>query len=425
MRAWIVTSGEPLPSDAGGGARLLRHGMVAAMMVARGWQVVWWTANFDHTEKRMRHAGPLPASLDLAPGYRLVLLPSRGYTRNVSLARIADHRELAAAFGLAAEQEAPPDVVLCSFPPIELAAAATCYGQRHGVPVVVDVRDLWPDIFLDVVPGALRWLGQLLLQPYARQARRALRGATAVTGITEPIVEWGCAKAGRPRAPLDRAFPLACPEPQPADAPGVQAATTRWTQRGVGTGRFVVCFFGAMGAQFDFETVLRAAALLERECPQALIVLCGQGHGLARLQAHASHHPNLLAPGWLGRDDLHSLMRLSAAGLAPYFNEHSFTLSVPNKVIEYLSGGLPVVASLQGQTQELLAAHECGLTYLEHDPQSLAACLRRLFDDGALRARLGANARRLFQQRFTAERVYGAMIDHLVAVAAPVGGARA
>ena len=419
MKAWIVTSGEPLPSDAGGGARLLRHGMVAAMMAARGWQVTWWTANFDHTEKRMRHAGPLPASLDLGPDYRLVLLPSRGYTRNISLARILDHRELAAAFERAAAQESAPDLILCSFPPIELAAAAARYGQRHGVPVAVDVRDLWPDIFLDVLPRALRWLGHLLLAPYARLAQRALREATLVTGITEPIVAWACAKAGRPPGSRDVAFPLACPEPQPADAPGVQAATGRWAQRGVHADRFVVCFFGAMGAQFDFDTVLQAAGLLERDCPRALIVLCGQGREMARLQAHAKVHANLLVPGWLGRDDLHSLMHLSTVGLAPYFNEHSFTLSVPNKVIEYLSGGLPVVASLKGQTQALLAEHHCGLTYLEHDPQSLAACLRQLFDDGALRARLGGNALKLFQQRFTADSVYGAMIDHLATLAPP------
>lgn len=415
--AWIVTSGEPLPTDPGG-ARLLRHGIVAAMLVERGWSVVWWTSNFDHTAKRGRQSGAAPVVYRVGPNYRIVLLPSAGYRRNVSLARVLDHRQVADAFTGAAPGEPAPDVVLCSYPTIELAAAATRFGQRHGVPVLLDVRDLWPDILGEVLPGPLKWLARPILWPYGRQGRRALCAATALTGITEPIVDWACRKAGRQRRSTERAFPLACTPPERPDVPAVRQAAQRWLERGVGADRFVVSFFGAMGEQFDFDTVLAAAQLLEHTYPQVLFVLCGQGRELERLQSHARTHANVMAPGWQGRADLHSLMYRSAAGLAPYFNEHSFTLSVPNKVIEYCSGGLPVLSSLRGETERLLASNDCGLTYAEQDGAALAACIRLLFDDASLRGQLGRNALRLFNERFTAERVYGELIEELGRLAA-------
>ena len=126
---------------------------------------------------------------------------------------------------------------------------------------------------------------------------------------------------------------------------------------------------------------------------------------------------NLVVPGWLGQADLQSLMHISAMGLAPYINDYSFILSVPNKIIEYLSGGLPVLSCLQGHAQALLDAHDCGLTYQEHQPQSLADGVIMLFKDAALQARLRRNGRELYQTRFTADKVYGDMLDHLAAVA--------
>ena len=424
MNVWIVTSGEPLPLDQGG-VRLLRHGILASMLATRGWQVTWWTADFDHTAKRNRRGPQQPEAVELPGGQRIWLLRSRGYARNLSLRRVLDHRDLAANFLRSAPAEPRPDVILASYPPIELAAAAARFGKAHGVPVAVDVRDLWPDIFAAALPRPLRILAAPVLALYDRQARRALASASALLGITGPIVDWACAKAGRVRRAADRDFPLACTPPDPVDAAAVAAALTQWATRGLTRERFVVCFFGALGDQFDFATVLQAARQLETQQPDILFVLCGQGHALPMLEAHAAGHANVLAPGWQQRAELHALLHLSSVGLAPYVNEYSFTLSVPNKIIEFFSGGLPVLSSLKGQTQDLLAQNACGITYAEGDPDSLAAELLRLRSDAGLRARMGLHARLLFETRYTAQHVYGDMIDHLAALAAAPRGAGA
>ncbi|MBI4419811.1 MAG: glycosyltransferase, partial [Gemmatimonadetes bacterium] len=169
MRTWLITVGEPLPLP-GQRTRLLRTGRLALALVRRGHQVTWWTSTFDHFAK---------AGLDvddverLSAGLELRFLHGIPYDRNVSVRRLVNHWQLARGFRRRALEIAPPDVILCSFPTVELCWQATRYARRKGVPILIDVRDLWPDIFLSAMPGPLRWAGRMALRPMLQQARHA------------------------------------------------------------------------------------------------------------------------------------------------------------------------------------------------------------------------------------------------------------
>ena len=173
MRVWLVTVGEPLPLDPGS-PRLLRAGILAERLWERGHQVVWWTSAFDHTAKRHRCAGV--KAIQLRERYHLRLLHGPGYRRNVSLARLLDHRAVAHEFSRQAIAETPPDIIVASFPTIELSAASTSYGLKRGIPIVLDVRDLWPDIFLNILPAWFRPFGQIALAPFTVDAPGVRRG---------------------------------------------------------------------------------------------------------------------------------------------------------------------------------------------------------------------------------------------------------
>ena len=67
---------------------------------------------------------------------------------------------------------------------------------------------------------------------------------------------------------------------------------------------------------------------------------------------------------------------------------------------------LPVVSSLEGEMEELLERHELGLSYRCGDVDALTRIVRDLGRDEARRDRLGANARRLFAERFSAGVIY-------------------
>jgi len=212
MRIWLVTIGEPLPIDPGS-PRLLRAGLLAGMLADAGHEVVWWTSSFDHVNKI--HRVPADMRIRQRRGLEIALLRGPGYRRNLSLMRIWDHRVLARRFSDLVSHQIKPDIILASFPAIELCLAAAQYGRAQGVPVVLDVRDLWPDIFLDYMPPILRPLARLALRPLFSETDKAFRFATAITGITRPFVEWGLKHAGRISTGLDRDFPMGYPATLP------------------------------------------------------------------------------------------------------------------------------------------------------------------------------------------------------------------
>ena len=270
FRFWVVAVGEPLPTDPNE-PRLLRAGILARLLAEAGHEVTWWTSNVDHTHKRRRY--PNEAEIELGTNLRLILLDGVLYQSNVSLAQIRNHRQVAAAFARRSELEPKPDVILCSFPTIELAREAALYGRRHNVSVALDVRDLWPDALVELAPTPLRSLAKLLLQPMRRDVRRAFRMATTVIGITDEYRDWGLEQAGRLASDCDRSFPLGYRSEAPQHAEQ-QRAEQFWNELRVGTERetFIIAFFGTIGRQFDLAPVIEAARQLQNRRAQPRVI---------------------------------------------------------------------------------------------------------------------------------------------------------
>lgn len=407
MRIWLITIGEPLPCD-GANVRLLRTGILSRILASRGHEVTWWTSAFDHNNKRWRATED--REIEGSEGWRTILLNGRGYKRNVSLRRLLDHRALAKKFTTLAQHQTPPDVILCSMPGIELSEAAALYGRQRNVPVVIDIRDLWPDLFVEVLPRPLQQLGNWVLFSLHRALRRALSEATGILGLTQEFLEWGLRKAGKTTGRWDRVFPMGYLTEAP-DTLAIQEAGNRWDAADLGEGRPIVCFFGTIGRQFDLAPVIGAARILREEGLEFQFVLCGDGESRGKFESMSSDCPNVRFPGWVGRSDIVALMSRAVVGLAPYVDTLNFNLNLPNKPIEYMSAGLPVLSSVKGALGRLITTEECGATY--GSAEELAAILRRLYQDKSELERLSENALALYKARFVAENVYSEMADYL------------
>jgi len=414
MRVWLVTVGEPVPTD-GADVRLYRTGILCEMLARAGHDVTWWTSTFDHMKKKHRY--DTTETVRLTDRSRIVLLRSIGYRRNVSIRRIVDHRMLARLFAKRARTEDRPDVIVCSFPTIELAAASVAYGRANGVPVVLDVRDLWPEIFLELGPRWMRPLMNVGLWPMWTATREALRGATAISGNTAEFVKWGLRLAGRHAGRFDRHFLFGYPVPE--IAPEEEASTKEfWEGHGLAAdgSEFIACFLGTVGRQFDLETVVDAAIRLQAGGERFKVVICGVGEKLQALKERASGHSNIVFPGWVSRKQIWMMMGMASVGLAPYVGGMGFERSTPNKVVEYLAAGLPIVSSLEGLARDLLDKHRCGVTYRCGDVAALAEIFIQLRSDRARLATMSCNAKQLFETTYSADKVYGEMIEYLCEV---------
>lgn len=407
MNVWLLKDGEHLPVQAG--ARKMRTWLLAEELARRGHQVTWWSSTHSHQRKALLFDAD--RDVHVAPGFRLKLLHAGAYRRNRSLRRLAHHARLAAAFRHASAREPEPDVVVAAFPTIELAREAVVYARARRVPVIVDIRDPWPDTLLDQAPRALRPLARIALGPLEARALESFRGSNSLVACSQGFLDWGLRKAGMTRRPVDRVFYLGNAGPGAAAPPTARMAELAKRLEG----KVVVSFVGSFGHVYELGLVCEAAKALEDEGIDRLhIVLAGDGEQAKAVTAAAGTLGNLSAPGWLTADEADHLLRMSHVGLAPIRQNPG---CVPNKIFEYAAAGLPILSSLEGETADILSRYGSGITYPPGELAALVDELKRLAADAALRRVLAGNASAMFEREFLASRIYGDYADHVESLA--------
>jgi glycosyltransferase involved in cell wall biosynthesis len=405
---WIVTIGEPLPVDSGN-QRLLRSGILSQQLSENGHKVVWWTSSFDHMQKQ--HRSEDDKSFDVSHRLRIQLLHGCGYRRNISLSRIIDHRQLARAFARIANNETTPDIILCSLPPLELPITVIKYGQRLNVPVIIDIRDLWPDLFLDILPHYLQWGGKIVLSPMFTAARTICRNATGLIGLTNEYLQWGLDKANREKGETDNVFPMGYIEDTPSDH-DLKKAREFLDKQGINYPLFVISFIGTIGHQIDLHTVFEAARKLSKQNINIRFVICGRGDKENWYKTQAAGFSNIQFLGWIVFAEIWELLRRSQLGLVPFKRVRNYELNITNKPIEYLSAGVPILTKSHGALGNLVTKQHCGFIYDTAD--DLINIITELYNNRDKLKAFSVNATRVYKNEFNAKTVYGRVEKHLI-----------
>lgn len=410
MIVWVVNVGEPMATDPGA-ERKLRMGLLADTLAERGHDVVWWTSTFDHNYKRQR----FNVDTQVPVNERLVLqfLHARSYSANISLNRLVNHYQLGRAFERMAEAaaaDALPDVIFATMPIVELAAAAARFGHRRKIPVVIDVRDLHPDIYLTLVPKSARSVAKLALSRMYGELRTSVRLATGVVAIAPSFLRWALGHAGRERTDNDAVFPLAYPQIN-AEPAAIQQAEDELQKMGVRPDKKILWYVGTFNRWIDLQAPIDAARKLAKDGNDDFqLVISGSGDFEAEWRRLADDLPNVVFTGWIGVPHIIHLRSIAWAGIAPY---RSGFHTVGNKLFEYMAGGLPIMLSIGGDAKAVIEQHECGVSYSGGDADSFLAALTTMSAEGA-QARMAANGLRAYEENYASEKVYGDMVDYIL-----------
>ncbi|MBU4277681.1 MAG: glycosyltransferase family 4 protein [Proteobacteria bacterium] len=418
MRFWVIYTGEPAPTD-DGNLRLMRTGTLTQFLAERGHDVTWWNGKFDHRMKTMRTAPELCRIDNGGSPYTQRLIPSPGYKKNLSFRRIWAQKVAAKKFASLAAKCQMPDLILCGYPTVELSLASVALGKRWGIPVVLEVRDLWPDTFLDFVPRPLRWAARLSLTGMFRDSRRSFAGAAGITGNTSEMVKWGLERSGRDWGSWDQDFPLGSAAKPPTQEQQAQAREF-WARKGVAPQEKVLygCFFGVFSKRREVDVLIQAARILEQKGVPFKFVLCGRGVNYDKCLQLSSGCSNVIMVDWISWPKIYTLMEMSSVGFAPYESSPDFMASIPNKPYDYMSAGLVIVSSLQGKLKELLDQEGCGVTYPNKDVDALVKILGDLYQNPEQVKIMSQKSLRLFNDKFSADTVFGGMCDYLEKIVA-------
>ena len=337
----------------------------------------------------------LPLS-DEHAGVRIVRVPATALGRRSKAARALDYGTYLAALLPPLLAAPKPDVVIALSTPPLVAAMGLLLRRLRGARLVYWVMDVYPEVALAL--GALR---------EGSTAARAMRSLQrALTAQADALVALDDAMAQRLEAAGADGNKIEVIDNwvDAEIAPRPKAQHPLRARLGL-DGKFVISYSGNMGLGHDFDTVLDAMARLKDQ-PRLTWLFIGDGpqrKGL-EVRVRALGLPDARFLPYFARAELPLSLTLADASLvtlgAPFAG-----LLAPSKLYGLLAAGVPVlyVGPEAGRTHEAIARHRVGLAVANGDSAGLAEAVRALAGDEEHRLSLAANARALYEARFTRE----------------------
>lgn len=282
-------------------------------------------------------------------------------------------------------------VVMATSPPIFQAVSAWLVAALRRLPLLLEIRDLWPEFAVEM--GVLknpiliqlsRWLEQFL---YARADHVMVNSPAYVDYLINKGV------------PAEKISLVANGvDPQMFDP---QARGNGLRRRLDLEDKFVVVYAGAIGPANNLSALLDAANELKSDARICFLII-GDGKERERLQARAEagHLDNVLFVGARPKNEMADYLASADACVALLQDIPMFRMTYPNKVFDYMAAGRPIVLAIDGVIREVVEAARAGVYVPPGDTKALVDAVRLLADQSDQRDAMGLRGRAYVVEHF-------------------------
>lgn len=295
------------------------------------------------------------------------------------------------------------DVLIASSPPFLPHVTGVALAGLRGVPLVLELRDLWPDYMVEM---------GMLANPLARRAlfgleRWLLARADHTVVVTESfrtrVIDKGVA-AERTSVisngvQVDEYY--ASDEPAPAAAARAP-------------GELLVGYLGTFGRGQALATVVEAAAIVERTAPHVRFLLVGDGPDMPAVRdaLRTTEATNVRIEPPIQRAETRAFYNACDICLVPLAPLPIFQETVPSKIFEVMACERPLIAGVGGEAAGIIERSQGGVQVEPGNAQALAAAVLRVAAmPDAERAAMGRRARAFVVEHYSrvalADRYFG------------------
>lgn len=303
------------------------------------------------------------------------------------------------------------EVVFATSTPLTVALPAVYASRRGHIPMVFEVRDLWPEL-----PIAVKALRNPVAVSLARRLERfAYRNASRVVALS-PGMKDGIVKTGYPGERVT-VIPNGCDFDVFAVPPERGQAFRRsheWLQD-----RPLVVYVGTLGRINGVDYLARLAAQVRQADPDIRFLVVGSGGEEEKVRQVAESEQVLNRNFFMlpPMPKLEAADVLSAASIAAsvFVDLKEMEANCANKFFDALAAGRAIAINYGGWQAEMLEETGAGLVLDVRDVKASAGKLLGRMRDKEWLGRAGEAARRLGETRFSrdvlARRLEGVLRD--------------
>ena len=263
-------------------------------------------------------------------------------------------------FGLFMAKKA--QVIYAYHPPLTVGMSAVCIGFFRRIPVVYDIQDMWPD--------TLQATGML-------NNRKALAFVASICGwIYRRASALVVLSPGFKKLLLARGVPAhkvsviynwcdasALMQPQITNKRPIEMEN-----------HFNVVFAGTMGKAQALDSVLKAAAVVQKTNTKVKFVFVGGGIEVEHLKTVARELllNNVLFIPRMPMSEVGQVLAAADVLLVHLRNDPLFEITVPSKTQAYMAVGKPILMAVSGDAANLIEEASCGLAVQAENETAIA-----------------------------------------------------
>lgn len=289
-----------------------------------------------------------------------------------------------------------PDVIIATSPQFFCGWAGIIVSKIKRCPVILDIRDIWPESIVAV--GALRnkqllrVLEWLELKMYAA----AQYIVTVGKGYKQKLIEKGVQAKNISVIPNGFDGELFYP----------RQANDKIRQYYNFNHKFICSYVGTIGMACGLEVVLHAAKLLkdkQRNDIKFLLVGAGAVKDQLLQQALEENLDNIVFVGRQDKCNIPEFLSITDVCLVHLKKTELFKTVLPSKTFEAAAMAKPIILGVEGSAADLVTQAKAGICIEPENAKQLADAIEKLAQNSNLRKTLGQSGRNYVMKHFNCD----------------------
>ena len=280
------------------------------------------------------------------------------------------------------------DIIIASSPPISVAIIGTYMSYIAKKPLIIDLRDIWPDaaLSLNIVKKNF-WImiiTKLEMWSYNRSSKILVNSP----GLKDVLIR---------QKHIDNKKIIYLPNGFDFDLLKYVKPPKNLKEHK----KFIVMYSGLLGLAQNPLIFIDMAINLQ-EYPNIQILIVGEGIYKKDLkyQIEQYHLNNILLLNYMSRTEVLNLINNADLMLITYKHNDMFRNNIPSKLFEFLALGKPILINLEGEGSKIIKESQSGECINTENGKELAMTILKYYNNQQLLKIWGQNGKQYVQKYF-------------------------